>query len=83
MDSETGQRLAEMIATAVVTKLTDKAIDELLEYLKQKEKNSSNQVARQRIKEFSRSGGGLPACSYYNTDWRKDNDKKSNFINRA
>lgn len=38
MDSETGQRLAEMIATAVVTKLTDKAIDELLEYLKQKEK---------------------------------------------
>lgn len=38
MDSETGQRLAEMIATAVVTKLTDKAIDELLGYLKQKEK---------------------------------------------
>ena len=38
MDSETGQRLAEMITTAVVTKLTDKAIDELLEYLKQKEK---------------------------------------------
>ena len=38
MDSETGQRLAEMIATAVVTKLTDKAIEELLDYLKQKDK---------------------------------------------
>ena len=44
MDRETGQRLAEMIATAVVTKLTDKAIDELLEYLKQKEKTPQNKV---------------------------------------
>jgi len=43
LDSETGQRLAEMVATAVVTKLTDKAIDELLEYLKQKEKTPQSE----------------------------------------
>lgn len=43
MDSETGQRVAEMIATAVVTKLTDKAIDSLLEYLKRKEKTPKSE----------------------------------------
>lgn len=43
MDSETGQRVAEMIATAVVTKLTDKASDSVLEYLKRKEKTPKSE----------------------------------------
>lgn len=43
MDSETGQRVAEIIATAVVTKLTDKAIDSVIEYIKRKEKTPKSE----------------------------------------